>query len=124
MGGSCGYGPEACRVAAQQLNLKVGGIAWYPFEGKYKETGCFAYSNWPWKGYAWYGLRDDGSDVQGETDLTAVGVDRFRLEGTHNCSAQGSSSDGDYLLSGSTPTKPLFLYAAILVVVHFFSVQL
>merc|ERR1712187_53821 len=89
-GGSCSYGLEACRAAARKLHLDVRGFAWYPFEGHYEETGCYAYKNGFWKDYAWYGLRADGQEGQKESDLSAIAGDRFRIEGTHNCVATPS----------------------------------
>jgi len=85
--GSCSYGLEACRIAAQRLNLGVRGFAFYSFEGRYTETGCYAHRSGFWKGYAWYGLRGDGSEVQGESDLSVVSGDKYRIEGTYNCKA-------------------------------------
>lgn len=112
-GGSC-YGLEACRAAAQRLNLKTNGFAFFSFQGNYAETGCYTYTTWPWKGYAWYGLRDDGAEVQSDLELTVVEGDRYRLEGTYDCSATNSPIDHN-LLSRSVSAGPCLLLAAVLI---------
>jgi hypothetical protein len=89
--GSCSYGLDACRAAAERLGLKTTGIGSYGFSGIYSETACYAYSDGALRNYAWYGLRGDGAEVQSESDLTAVQSGKYRLDGTHNC---GSNDDG------------------------------
>jgi hypothetical protein len=89
--GLCSYGLDACRVAAERLGLVTSGTGSYGFSGKYSETGCYAYSSGALEGYAWYGLRSDGSEVQGESDLSALQRGKYRLDGTHKCGSGGNS---------------------------------
>jgi hypothetical protein len=91
--GSCSYGVDACRAAAERLNLITSGTGSYGFSGVYSETGCYAYNTGALNGYAWYGLRSDGSEVQGESELSAVQSGKYRLDGTHSCGSGGNDGD-------------------------------
>jgi len=102
--GSCSYGLDACRAAAERLGLRTSGTGNFGFSGIYSEKGCYAYSDGAYKSYAWYGLRSDGSEVQSEADLTALGSGKYRIDGTHNCGSGNGGGSQCEDLNSNCPT--------------------
>jgi hypothetical protein len=72
------YDEGACRYAALEAGLKIGGKG-RNFTGSYRTYGCFAYKKGYYKGYAFYGT--GGTEEQEKAEPRG---NKFRPEG-HDC---------------------------------------
>jgi len=85
----CGYNETECRKAAAYLGLELG-VSWHnisfssPNQG---EVGCYMWKHGYLADSAFYGLLDDGSEPQNDSQLPDVKAAKVRLPGTHSCGA-------------------------------------
>ena len=80
------YDADSCRAAAMALGLEIGG-AGHDFTGIFSTVGCYAYNSGEYRGHAYYGFRSDGTEVSDESQLLPVVDPKYRIPGTHGCSA-------------------------------------
>lgn len=95
----CGYDRVTCRLAAEAARLTLGTQPpttppyplndQHPFVGDYSLEGCYAINNDVFNGVAFYGLGANGGEITSDSQITTpiVNSDRYRLPGTHGCTA-------------------------------------
>eukprot|EP00662_Eupelagonemidae_sp_cell21_P058261 gene58261-biopygen117342 len=86
------YSREACQSAASDQSLLWGGGG-YPAVGNYGVEGCYVYTREGSDYYnmVFYGIMDDGTDVQNVQELGSVDEGKVRVPG-HDCATATSGT--------------------------------